>query len=293
MSAPSLPVTGRPAKALPRGAWDCHAHVFGPFDRFPLDAACRYSPPLATAADHRAMLNTAGFDRGMLVHASACGYDNGATLDAVSLSNGRIGAVGVVSPDIDNLALEYLSRAGLCGLRFTKAGPRTSDDPWPGVLDLLDFRKVAPKLRDHGLMAQMFAPCANLVDMAADLLTADIPVVFDHMGLPDVSLGVRDATFQSFLSIVRDGPFAIKLTPGRLSNAFPDYEDVRPFHDALMEAVPDKLIFGSDWPFLGQMARAPDAAAMIDLFDHWTPDDTLRHKVFVETPLALFSRTTA
>ncbi|PZU06477.1 amidohydrolase [Sphingomonas sp.] len=289
MTPPPLPTTGRPAKPLPDGAWDCHAHVFGPFDRFPLDPACRYTPPLATADDHRAMLDAAGFANGMLVHASACGYDNRATLDAVARSNGRIGAIGVVSPEIDDDTLAAMKRGGMRGLRFTKAGPRTSDDPWPGVLDLPDFAVLAPRLREHGLTAHVFAPCAALVGMADQFRSTAIPIVFDHMGQPDVAAGTEDPTFRSFVAMVGDGPFAVKLTPGRLSTAFPDYDDVRPFHDALIEAVADRLIFGSDWPFLGQMARAPDVAAMVDLFDRWTPDESIRRAVFVDTPTAFFA----
>ena len=69
-------ISSPPALALPQQAWDTHAHVFGPFDRFPLAADCRYQPPDAPAEAHRAMLDTAGFAHGVLVHPSANGYDN-------------------------------------------------------------------------------------------------------------------------------------------------------------------------------------------------------------------------
>ena len=35
-----------PKRALPRGAIDCHAHMFDRFDRYPFAGARKYSPPL-------------------------------------------------------------------------------------------------------------------------------------------------------------------------------------------------------------------------------------------------------
>ena len=36
--------------------WDCHAHLFGPYDRYPLAADRSYTPPEATAAQYLALL---------------------------------------------------------------------------------------------------------------------------------------------------------------------------------------------------------------------------------------------
>jgi len=35
-----------PKRALPRGAVDCHAHIFDRFERYPLAPGRKYSPPL-------------------------------------------------------------------------------------------------------------------------------------------------------------------------------------------------------------------------------------------------------
>ena len=55
--------------------WDCHAHVFGPYDRFPLAPDRSYTPPEAPLEDYLAMLERLGMARGMLVHPSAYGED--------------------------------------------------------------------------------------------------------------------------------------------------------------------------------------------------------------------------
>lgn len=33
---------------LPKGSWDCHFHIYGPFDRFPLPEDAAYRPEPAT-----------------------------------------------------------------------------------------------------------------------------------------------------------------------------------------------------------------------------------------------------
>ena len=55
----------------PRGACDCHAHVFGPLDRFPFIATRSYTPAERLASDYRALLDSLGIDRGVIVHPSS------------------------------------------------------------------------------------------------------------------------------------------------------------------------------------------------------------------------------
>jgi predicted TIM-barrel fold metal-dependent hydrolase len=61
-------------------------------------------------------------------------------------------------------------------------------------------------------------------------------------------------------------------TPYRLSAQFPDYADARVFHDALVRANPERLLWGTDWPHPQIAARVmPDDGHLIDLFQQWTP----------------------
>jgi hypothetical protein len=54
-------VTPPQVKAPPR--WrDCHFHIFGLYDRFPLDAGRRYMPPEALVPDYPAIADSVGLD---------------------------------------------------------------------------------------------------------------------------------------------------------------------------------------------------------------------------------------
>ena len=52
---------------LPIGACDCHAHVFGPLDRFPFIAERSYTPAQTLPSDYREMLRSIGLTRGVAV----------------------------------------------------------------------------------------------------------------------------------------------------------------------------------------------------------------------------------
>lgn len=275
-----------PQRPLPTGAWDTHAHVFGPFDRYPILEPRRYEPPLAPATDHLAMLDGAGLARGVLVHSSASGYDNRVTRDAVVASRGRVKGIAVVPPTTSDSVLAQMNEDGFCGVRFTVTGPRSQQ--FTGSLDFADLAALAPRLKALGWHAQIWARCEYLVDQAAALASYGIPLVIDHMGYFEPERGVNDRVFQSFLGLLKSGAFWVKMTPVRLTKTDPTWASIRPFHEAVMAAAPDRVLFGSDWPYISLDKNPPDVGKLVDLFDAWTPDATVRQKVFVDNPRRLY-----
>lgn len=277
-----------PKRKLPAGAWDTHAHVFGPYDRFPLLEPRRYDPPYAPAAYYYEMLETMGFAHGVLAHSAAQGYDNACLSDAALRSGGRAQVSGILDPARASVAeLRVLASKRLSGLRFTSNGARVG--PTPGALELPDLKDFAPWLKELGWHAEIWAKCEFIVAAAADLKSYGIPIVFDHMGYYDKAKDVTDAIFQDYLRLLRDGDFWVKLTPTRVTNMVGDYSDVRPFFDAIVKAIPDRVVFGSDWPYISMDASPPNVGDVIDVFDGWI-DDAQRQKIYVDNPKRLFGR---
>ena len=72
---------------------------------------------------------------------------------------------------------------------------------------------------------------------------------------------------------------------------FPDYADAQAFHQALVRANPERLMWGTDWPHPQVDAAAmPDDGHLVDLFHRWTPDATHRRLILVDTPARLFGQ---
>lgn len=274
---------------LPPGSCDCHAHVFGPFETYPLADERTYTPPLSPKADYLAMLDDAGFDRGVLVHATANGWDNSATLDAIASAPDRLRGVAVVPLHTPQDALEALHRQGIRGIRFTETAQQVGAPSPPGRLGLDDLYAFAPRLKALGWNAQIWANAAILAEQEDRLRGLGVPIVIDHLGFFDVARGTGDPAFQTLLRLVADGVAWVKLTMFRNSKTAPSYDDVRPFHDALIRANPETMIWGSDWPFLGMKGDdKPTTDSMASKLAAWVDDDAMLRRILVDNPAKLY-----
>jgi predicted TIM-barrel fold metal-dependent hydrolase len=281
--------TSRPAIQLPAGSCDCHAHVFGPFERYPLAEPRSYTPPLSPLAGYLEMLENSGFSRGVLVHGGANGWDQSATSDALRAAGGRLRGVAVVPFTTTDAALQELDATGFRAIRFTEVAGPTAAKPLPGRLGLGDLQAFAPRLRALGWHAQIWANCPFFEDVESTLRALDVPIVIDHMGYFDATRGVLDSAFQSLLRLVGDGIAWVKVTAFRISKLGPPYEDVRPYMEALLATRPDRLLWGSDWPFLGMNGdKRPDAVTLVKTLLDWVPDPDLREQILVRNPAALY-----
>jgi predicted TIM-barrel fold metal-dependent hydrolase len=210
-------------------------------------------------------------------------------LNAISRSRGALRGVAVAGPDADIETLDAWRQAGVVGLRFTEArGPDGARRP--GSIGFEALQALSPKMRDLGLHAQLWAQAADFAKWLPRLLTLDVPLVLDHMGSPDPARGLDDPSFRVVLSSLDTGRLWVKLVIGRVSQQPPRYGDAKPFHDALVAAAPERMVWGSDWPYV-RMAPAPDAGHMIDVFHDWTPADAARRRILVDNPAALYGFT--
>lgn len=291
MSAPMDTVDPRmptaPQHALPSGACDSHAHVFGPYDRFPLAHASSYAPPLAPAALHRAMLAAIGAARGVLVQPAPYGTDASALLDAIAASDGRLRGIAVADATASEAELQALYDGGVRGLRFVEVRA-PNGTPYAGSVGADQLLAMAPAMRKVGLHAQLWAPIDSYAALLPQIRAAGIDVVLDHMACVKTERGIDDPAFQAVLQAVRDGGVWVKLTLCRVSTQAPSYADARLFHDALVAAAPTRLLWGSDWPYVRMDEKSPDVGVLLDQFAGWVPDTTTRQLILVHNPAALY-----
>jgi predicted TIM-barrel fold metal-dependent hydrolase len=64
--------------------------------------------------------------------------------------------------------------------------------------------------------------------------------------------------------------------------------DARPFHEALVRANPERLVWGGDWPHPRVEGEMPDAGHLLELFQTWTPDQATLHSILVTNPAKLY-----
>lgn len=282
-----------PRKQPPPGSWDTHAHIFGPSDRFPYTAGRGYTPPDAPVENFIALLDRLGMARGVVVQGNAHGYDNRVLLDALSRFPGRLRGVAITDTRIAPSTLRDWHDLGMRGLRFHLFSDAGKPGYVRGVgLDVFDvFRKTMAEL---GWVMQIFCDWRLMGDLAPTLrdVSRQMPVIVDHMLHIPAERGIADTNFQALLRLVGEGDVHVKVSaPYRLSAQFPAYEDARAFHDALIAANPERLMWGSDWPHPSIAAEVmPDDGHLLDLFMAWTPMESTQRRILVETPARLFGR---
>jgi predicted TIM-barrel fold metal-dependent hydrolase len=277
-----------PRQPLPPKACCTHAHVFGPAAQFPYAAERSYTPPDAPLGKYLAMLATLGFERGVLVQGSAHGSDNSAMFDALERNPDRLRGVAVAPAETSRGTLEGWSRLGVRALRFNHFF-RGGQLHYKGGIGLDAAERLAPVMADLGWHLQLWIDVKDLPETLPRLKALPVPVVIDHMGRTDARAGSGTPGFQALLSWLGDGGCWVKVSGAhRLSDAWPGYGEARPFHEALVRANPERLVWGTDWPYPRIEVEMPNAGHLLDLFQDWTPDAEVRRRILVDNPARLY-----
>jgi predicted TIM-barrel fold metal-dependent hydrolase len=264
-----------------QGGWDCHAHVFGPYARYPLAPNPSHTPPEATAGAYLALLARLGLSHGVLVHPSAYGDDPALLLDTLA-EHPRLRGVVVARRG----GLERLDGLRDRGVRAARFSHRSAGN-FAASASFDDLRHFAPALAEAGLHAELWTDCQALPAIAAELRRLPVPVVIDHMGGFDWRAGTDDPGFRALLALLADGTVWVKLCAYRNLLAAPDPEIGRAFHARLLQANPSRLVWGSDWPHL-RVEPFPDALDLLTQMKAWTGDDDLTQRILVDNPSRLY-----
>lgn len=122
-----------------------------------------------------------------------------------------------------------------------------------------------------------------------------VTVVVDHMGRPDVTRSPDGPEFALFLRLMRENPgiWSKVSCPERVSRSGPpDYADVISFARRVVEEFPDRVLWGSDWPYPNMKSHMPDDGRLVDFIPKIAPTGALQQKLLVENPMRLWPEET-
>ena len=275
------PDPGRPKVAAPPNAWDCHAHIFGPVEQYPLIPGRSYTPPEASIQAYQQMLSALGLDRAVIVQPSVYGTDNRCTYDAVAGSGGRWRGIAVVNTSTNMHALQRLHDAGFRGVRINLL--------FKGGLAMEILEQVARLIAPLGWHLQLLLDGRDLAELAPRLRRLPVRFVIDHMGHMPAQLGLAHPGFTVLLALAREGNCWVKLSgPYRISAKPYPYEDAAPIANALVEAAPERMVWGSDWPHPSFQGAMPVDATLLDLLASWVPEPGTRQRILTTNPAELY-----
>jgi predicted TIM-barrel fold metal-dependent hydrolase len=266
----------------PAGACDAHCHIFGPADRFPFAPDRSYTPPDAGADDFARLQRRLGLSRAVLVQASCHGTDNAAMVDALRRSGGRYAGVAMVDETFTADDLAELHEAGVRGTRFNFVAHLG------GAPDLDRFDRIVARVAPLGWHVVLHFDAADLPTYAGLLDRMPCPYVIDHMARVDATAGLDQAPFQALLGRLADERCWVKVSGAERLTAggVPPYDDVVAFARALIDAAPDRVLWGTDWPH-PNVRHMPDDGDLLDLLAEFAPDPAIRDRILVDNPARL------
>jgi predicted TIM-barrel fold metal-dependent hydrolase len=116
------------------------------------------------------------------------------------------------------------------------------------------------------------------------------PYVIDHMARVDATAGLDQAPFQRLLALLHgDERCWVKISGAErlTASGAPPYDDVVPFARALIDAAPDRVLWGTDWPH-PNVRHMPDDGDLLDLLAVFAPEPGLRKQILVANPERLY-----
>ena len=282
---------------VPPGACDCHTHIFGDPARYPFAPTRTYTPEPALVEDLRAVHKALGVSRVVIVQPSVYGTDNTCTLDAIKQLGSSARGIAVIADDTAEAELDRMQGAGIRGIRLNLETAGVTDP----AAARQRFERAAGRVKRRGWHIQINTRPA-VIEGVGDLVKASgVPVVFDHFGGAQASLGVQQPGFATLLDLVRSGNAYVKISaPYSLSKAAPDYLEVAPLARALVAANPQRILWGTNWPH-PDSARVPgrtptdiaplqpiDDGRVFNLLPTWVPDAATRKIILVDNPARLY-----
>jgi len=273
----------RPALALPPNACDSHMHIFDP--RFAASKHWKRQPPRAEVGDYRLLQQRLGTPRTVVVNPSTYGTDNACTLDALAQLGERARGIAVVDQDVSDEALDLLAARRICGLRVNFVTPQS----W-GMTTAQMLITLARKVARLGWHVQVFVQPEQLVELAPVLAALPVPLVIDHIGRIDPADGVRGEAYATMRRLLDAGNTWVKLSGVymRSRDGAPAYRDCAAVGRALVEAAPERLVWGSDWPHTTEHPNTVNDADLADVLAAWCQSVDARDRVLVDNPAKLY-----
>src|SRR5262249_52843149 len=207
-----------------------------------------------------------GIQHCVIVQPACHGTDNSVTADALAATGGSYKGVALVPTAIADAELKRLAAAGPGGARFYYMGHLVTR---PGTPEAIAFGKRLAKVGWH---LQIHMDGERIAELAPAIKRSPVPVMIDHIGRVDASLGPEQPAFRALLALMQDKNVWIKVSgTDRVTRQGPPYSDAMPFASKLVEEFGDRVVWGTDWPHPNHAPPMVDDGLLVDLLAEIPP----------------------
>ena len=256
---------------------DSHAHVFtrrqplipGAWARLDYDHS--FDTYVKTLDDH-------GVPFGIVTATSLYGDFNDYLLEAVR-AHKRLRGTVIVEPDISPLELKNMRDQGIVGVRLSWKSKKVLPD-----INSYEYRRLLLRIADLGMHVHLLLDGERVPSVLPALEASGVRLVLDHFGTPDAKLGMNDPGFQAMLRSIDTGRIWVKVSG---AFHFGDLAGPKAWTKKLLEVGgPERLIWGSDCPFVGSEGKIT-YADVIAHYNELVTDPAVRRKIG-QTSLAFY-----
>ncbi len=236
----------------------------------------------ATVADYRLLQRRLGTTRNVIATPKEYVNDNRVTLDAIAQFAPNARGLASVDPSVTDAELESLRKGGMNGVRFLLLGGDAA-----GTINKI--QTLASRVNEMGWHID-FGISADQIIAVEDLLTKFPAVIaIDHMARIPEPAGVNHPAYAVVRRLIDKGRTWVKLSlaGGDSKVGPPAYTDVVKLAQAYVQAAPERMVWGTNWPHPNETTK-PDDAMIFDLLSEYAPDEATRHRILVENPAVLY-----
>jgi predicted TIM-barrel fold metal-dependent hydrolase len=235
--------------------------------------------------------------RVLIVQPTVYGTDNTCTLESMKLLGPGARAVVVIDDKTPESALDDMGRLGIRGIRINLETVGQTDP----AIARQRFAAAVDRIKARKWHIQIYTRLSIIESLKDQFAASPVPLVFDHFGGAQASLGLDQTGFPTLLNLVHSGVAYVKISGAyRSSTQAPNYPDVTPYAKALIAANPQRIVWGSDWPH-PDSAQIPgrkttdiaplyqiDDGALLNQLPVWAPEASVRKTILVDTPAKLY-----
>jgi predicted TIM-barrel fold metal-dependent hydrolase len=228
-------------------------------------------------------------------------------LDALRYFEGQYRGVAVVDTEtVTDAELNEMHEAGVRGVRVNLASEKDTEK----IID--DVKKNAAIAEPRGWVVQVWIPLAAMVELHEIIPTLNTTFVFDHYGHAEVGSKTNNTMntldpyqskgFRELIDLVQRKLLFVKISaPYQNSKQDPLYEDMRVVAQTLINAGPDMVVYGSDWPHTASKEgngpggplvpsdyRVINDAALVEITKDWAGSEAQIQRLFVDNPRRLW-----
>ena len=190
--------------------------------------------------------------------------------------------IALVGPATPEAALQHLHANGVCGARINFVRHLS-----PNGFDEAAGWRVVRRIEPLGWHLELHVDAADLGRIQGFVRESPVEVAIDHMGRVDAALGPRQAPFGALLELAGSPRCWVKLSGADRLAKEGTLQTAVPFAQALLEAAPERVVWGTDWPHVN-LQEPPSDEALFGFLAQVAPDERSRARLLADNPARLY-----